>query len=384
MKRPLLSFFLIVLVLSALPLGLGAAITATYVLESPIYFSKAPGAFTHPTTFGAKLGRMTVYHTQPLYNPTILTTGLNGPTVTMKGPFTWYLPNGFNDNYQFSMNVVAVAYYDNGGVRSTTLSGRQHLLPTSKNQQVTVNPFIVDFYLVNTNVTDPTQPSSLDTGKNGIFKEKGSYTFVSPVPFNPHFSLAVTNNLSDDIGSFPIGVGPPYSIGSLVAIEGDDSYAVTPVYDTGGTTAENGDGFYYGDPIPQPVNFLFSFLENTVSFTLSEAYGNNNKVTINTAQMQVQNGVSGTTYTQKLTFTDSTNAAAFQLSPTSGSGTPIDFKLYFGGVEMTKGSPHNWTGLVPGMNTKILQVGGINATLAEQRVSGAYSDTITVNITAGP
>ena len=125
-------------------------------------------------------------------------------------------------------------------------------------------------------------------------------------------------------------------------------------------------------------------LENTVSFTLSEAYGNNNKVTINTAQMQVQNGVSGTTYTQKLTFTDSTNAAAFQLSPTSGSGTPIDFKLYFGGVEMTKGSPHNWTGLVPGMNTKILQVGGINATLAGQRVSGAYSDTITVNITAGP
>lgn len=162
----------------------------------------------------------------------------------------------------------------------------------------------------------------------------------------------------------------------------------TPLLDPSGyTTGDDGEaGYWFGDEnaAPKPLNFLFSFLENTVSFTLSEAYGTNNKVTINTAQMQVQNGVSGTTYTQKLTFTDSTNAAAFQLSPTSGSGTPIDFKLYFGGVEMTKGSPHNWTGLVPGMNTKILQVGGINATLAEQRVSGAYSDTITVNITAGP
>lgn len=387
MKRPLMSFLLIVLVLATLPLGLGAAITATYVLESPIYFSTAPGAYTHPTSFGAKLGRMTVYHTQPLYNPTIISTGLtNGFNVTMKGPFTWDPPT-YNYDFQFNMNVVAVSYPNGlggGGVVTAPLSDRRPLLANWSNEQVTVNPFIVDFYLINSNASDPTQPSNLGTGANGQFKEKGSYTFVSPVPFNPHFSLAVTNNLSDDVGSFPIGVGPPYSVGSLVAIEGDDSYAVTPVYDTGGTTAEGGNGFYYGDPIPQPVNFLFSFLENTVSFTLSEAYGNNNKVTINTAQMQVQNGVSGTTYTQKLTFTDSTNAAAFQLSPTSGSGTPIDFKLYFGGVEMTKGSPHNWTGLVPGMNTKILQVGGINATLAEQRVSGAYSDTITVNITAGP
>lgn len=248
----------------------------------------------------------------------------------------------------------------------------------------------MDLYLINKNPDSTTNPGSVvATNPPAYYIEPASaITFVSP--FNPTFSVGVGS--SDEKGVYDYAQGPAGGLtpgtsnGSYVAIDGVEGPDSTTLIDPGGFTSNEAgssdNGYWFGTEAPQNLNFLFSFLENTASFTLSDAYGTNSKVTINTAQMQVQNGVTGTTYTQKLTFTDSTNDAAFQLSPTSGSGSPIDFKLYFGNEEIEKGKSKNWTGLVNGMNTKILQVGGINATLAEQRVSGAYSDTITVNITS--
>ncbi len=389
MKRPAQSFLLITLILVALPFGVWGAITATYVYESPIYFSKAPGAFTHPTTFGGKLGRMTVYHDEPLYNPTILTAGLpNGPTVTMKGPFTWWLPNDYNYDFQFSMNVVAVAYPNGlggGGVRATALSNRQHLLPNSVNEQVTTNPFIVDFYLVNTNLADPTQPSSLGTGGDGIFKEDDSFTFVSPSPFNPSFYLAVTKTLATDVGNLPYGASQPQEkYGKLIEINGDDSSTI-PMYDQDAATAEGGDdGFWFGDDPPtQPTTPTYEvfFEASQADFTISDAY--TGKVRINTAKIKVLDGVAGQTYARDIIFTDSGTTNSFQLKPYP-SGSPINYDLYFETESkiVNYGERIPWNGLVPFplINERGLWIGGIKKNEVDQRLSGSYSDTIYVNI----
>lgn len=133
---------------------------------------------------------------------------------------------------------------------------------------------------------------------------------------------------------------------------------------------------------PPPLNFIFSFQNNSVDFDLSEAY--NNKKTINVAQMNVQNGVAGTTYKQNLTFTDSGSAQSFQLKPVGVSGNTIGFKLYFGNSSnaIPYGQAFEWTGLVPNMNYKDLKIGGILESEVNQRTSGSYSDTITVTVTA--
>ncbi|MCK9547219.1 MAG: hypothetical protein M0Q37_01775, partial [Sphaerochaeta sp.] len=291
----------------------------------------------------------------------------------------------------FNFFIVSVAYPNGRGgtpVIDTPYGDKWPMLGANTGITVNTSPFYVDLYLLNGNPGVTYNPAAVVTEHPlaSLIRFESPITFVDP--FNPFFTIGVGSSSSNGVYNYATGAGGSLSNpnnGSYVPIDGVSGANSTPLVDTGGFTGSEGndDGFWYGEDIPLPLNFLFSFLDNTVSFTLSEAYGNSRK-TINSARMEVQNGQNGTTYAQNLTFTDSTNAASFQLSPTTGDGLPIDFKLFFGTTEITKGSAFSWSGLTNGMNTKDLRVGAINSSLVEQRVGGAYKDTITVNITAGP
>jgi hypothetical protein len=371
---------------------LSATATATYVPESPIYLQMSPGVFSHPYSFGAKLGRMTVYHEGPIYNPTILASGLSGYTVNLKGPFKWWQGAAWDYNFIINMNVLAVAYPNGlgGNVRVTALSGRQHLLEKSKNEQVTVNPFIVDLYLVNTQSsggiqTNPALEPTLNT-TGGMFKIDSPYTFVSP--FNPHFTFVGTNDLGTDIGNFTEGLPPDPQHGYIIEINSEDTFDTTPIVDQGGFTAGEGegDGFWHGDEPPLPLAFFFEMDSGDVSFNIANAFGENARTYVNKAKMTVENGENNTTYAKKITFTDTNGTNAFMLNPVQGSGTGLEFRLFLGSsaqnnVEMNYGVAHTWTGLVDGLNEKNLYVGGIDADTATLRYSGEYRDTIIVNIT---
>jgi hypothetical protein len=119
-------------------------------------------------------------------------------------------------------------------------------------------------------------------------------------------------------------------------------------------------------------------------FSIAQAIGSN-KAVVTQANITLTNGVSGQTYTQKMTFTDNAaSTTAFQLTPDRGTGTALDFDLYLGNDQLTKGVSYYWTGITNGINMKDLKVGGIDATAAANGASGTYRDTITVSFTTLP
>lgn len=386
------------LILLALLLGLGHAfvfastVTATYIPENPVYFTQSPGAFTHESIAGAKLGTIIMSSDGPIYNPGLMTIGdfKAGSGISMSLEYNWGGDTYSRGEKPFYVVVVAYPYGRGGTPYVTTPYNNQWPImgkERSTNVTITVSPFYVDLYLININPGSTTDPGSVVATNPPAYyiKPKSAITFASP--FNPTFSVGVGSSAEKGVYDYAQGpsgaLTPGTSNGSYVAVDGIAGPDSTPLIDPNGFTGSTGsdNGYWFDTGVQQELNFLFSFLENTTSFTLSDAYGTNKKA-INTAQMIVQNGETGTTYAQKLTFTDSTTDSSFQLRATSGIGLPIDFKLYFGETEIVKGSSFTWGGLASGENTKELKVGGINATLAGQRVSGAYTDTITVNITA--
>ncbi len=105
-------------------------------------------------------------------------------------------------------------------------------------------------------------------------------------------------------------------------------------------------------------------------------------MTINEARIEVMNGVQGTNYSQQFTFSDQSPASSFQLFPSVGSGSPINFNLYLENQLIEKGTAYTWSGLQSGvLNTRNIRIGDISETEVMNKVSGTYTDTITVNIT---
>ncbi len=387
LRTLLLSTLLLLLIV----VPLSAALSATYTADTPIQLEMAPGIFINPDLFGARLGRLEITSTQPIYNPTVLVTGIpSSHNVVLIGPLRWYSGNDFTMDYEINMNVLAVSYPNGlgGPVFTMPIKDRQPLFNTYTNIEVTVNPFIVDFYLVNSNAKgmsyDYNIAATLNSG-GAEFKLDSLYVFKDP-PFAPHFTIGVTNR-KDQHASMFLPTGEPAE-GQFIPINGNVGQGTTPVVDPSGATTDPDDGstgFWHGNivPDPEPVQFFFSFLSDTVSFDLNDAIGNKRKE-INTANMEVVNGETGQTYKQKITFTDSGNATNFQLKSSNGTVSTIDFDLFWGSSNnpVPYGVAIDWEGLVPGINTKKLWIGGINESVAAQRLSGIYIDTIFVNITA--
>ncbi len=98
----------------------------------------------------------------------------------------------------------------------------------------------------------------------------------------------------------------------------------------------------------------------------------------------VSNGKVGTSYSQKVIFTDLTpvsTSAEFRMLPEESGPNPIPFKLYFDSTEVVKGEAITWNNLQNGSNnTKTIRIGGINQNTIDSLASGTYSDTISVEI----
>lgn len=355
-------------------------ITASYTPQSPIYLELSPGVFTHPTVIGAKLGRFAITsQTNEIYTPAFVNTGEVAGNIALTGLYKNWAGGAYYTKTDLNFKVISVAYpYGLGGtpLLQTIFGGRWPIISWDP-ITITANPLFVDLYLVNTNSLNPNSSASLNS--NGQFYRLDTpYTFTTS--FNPIFSLAVADDPNTGVGDYAPGNGETInSSGSYVVTDGVAGPNVTPILDSGSMTAPDGDGFYYGDG-PVLPSFAFAFMHASVSFNLDAAYGSN-RVTINQAQLSVVNGVAGTTYSQMLTFSDTSTAATFQLFPTEGAGTPIDYQLFFGSDPIPKGTPFQWQNLNPGMNTKDLKVGGIVESSVADKVSGTYSDTITVTIT---
>lgn len=206
--------------------------------------------------------------------------------------------------------------------------------------------------------------------------------YALPSNFNPLFSVAVADSPTTNVGTYTQSNVVDESKGSYVVTNGNDGPDNTPIISPGAyTDPENpgSPGFFYGD-VPLLPSLYFTIMDSVTSFTLESAYGTN-KATLTQANAQVMHGSSGATYQITLVFTDTSSATSFQLFPNQGVGNPIDYRLFLGSDEVTKGAALLWTNLVPGItNTKDIKVSGINQNAVASNVSGTYTGTITVNI----
>jgi hypothetical protein len=128
------------------------------------------------------------------------------------------------------------------------------------------------------------------------------------------------------------------------------------------------------------VSFSVSLTNQSISFDLADAIGTNRK-DVNTMTIIVANGKVGTNYSQQVIFTDTSGSTDFRLLPEQSGPASISFNLYFGGTQVTKGTPILWNTLQNGSNNiKTIQIGGIDQNAIDSLASGTYSDTISVEI----
>lgn len=372
--------FVTLFLLLVLPWYAWGAVTATYIPQNPITLEIAPGAFTHQSVLGAKLGRFIITSTTgEIYSPSFVNIGEASGAIQLTGLMKDYANGPFamatNDFY-----INSVAYPNGLGgtpVLQVLYNDVRPIIGWQANT-VTQNPFYVDLYLVNKNAGGIGSDSGWRPAQ--FFKLDSPYSL--PSNFNPLFSVGVADSPSTNVGTYTAGGTVDESEGSYVVTNGNDGPNNTPIITPGAYTDPNNPGspgFYYGD-VPLLPSLLFNIVDSSTSFTLGSAYGTS-KATITQANAQVLNGVTGTTYQITLVFTDTSSATSFQLFPVQGVGNPISYKLYLGNDEVTKAVAKVWTALVPGItNTKDIKISGIDQSVVASNVSGNYTGTITVNI----
>lgn len=389
------SLLLVLIIVSPLKITAATNVQASYVPEPYLYLQQSPGAFTSPTMVGAKLGRLTVEFTGgPIFNPGVQTSGQGGyGNIIISGMLSNYPGGTKYYNTYIPMNVVTVAYpYGLSGTPyvHTMYGSRQALLIDEKETQVSISPFIVDFYLLNTNAGNgqysTTFESNLGTGQKD-FDFTTQYTFNNP--FNPTYALGLTKTFGGGLWQIPTSGDPVNQDAFFVEIDGVAGSGTTPFVGSGGLNDHAGNsndqtGFWNGTEIPTQYDPYFEILfqDKTVTFDLSKAYGNN-KESINTVEIIVNDGDPAETYEVEIAFSDSSNENKFQLKHPDANSN-IDFQLFIEGrtEEIPYNTPIPWENLVPfpNENKRTLSIGGINATHVQQRLSGSYTDTIYVNI----
>ncbi|ADY13001.1 hypothetical protein [Sphaerochaeta globosa] len=371
---------LVVLLSSVVFPHLFAAVVATYVPESQITLEIAPGPFTSDTVLGAKLGTFIITSTTgEIYTPSLVNIGEASDGIQVTGLMKDYQNGPFVQNTN-TFYIISAAYPSGLGGEPVLQTLYNNLWPIIDwdSNTITQSVFYVEMYLVNTNKTNRNAQSLWR--KAQFFKLDSPY--LLPSGFNPRFSVAVAMDEDTNLGSYTNDDGTVNEVeGDYVVTDSVDGPDSTPIIGSGGYTNPDdpgSPGFYYGD-VPLFPTFYFNFFEPEVSFSLESAFGSG-KVTVNQAIIQVDNGVAGDTYTKNLTFTDTSTATSFQLFPSIGSASPIDYQLYLDNDPITKGTPFLWQNINPGLNAKDLMIGGINESDVINKVSGTYSGTITVTI----
>ncbi len=378
-KKKFILYTTLVLLI-ALPWHAFGSVSADYIPEGTITLDISPGPFSHPSVLGAKLGTFIITSTTGvIYAPSFVNIGEASGAIQLTGLMKDYNNGPFslhtNDFY-----IISVAYPNGLGGTPVLQVLYNNVWPIMDWQAntVTQNPFYIELYFVNTNSTNPSAQSGWR--KAQYFKLDSPFSL--PSNFNPIFSVAVADSPNTNVGTYTSGDIVNETEGSYVVTNGNDGPNNTPIISSGGyTNPENpgSPGFYYGDVSVLPSVF-FNIVDSMTNFTLESAYGTN-KVTITQAHVEVVNGVSGNEYEITLVFTDNSSEASFQLFPTHGVGSPINYQLFLGDDEVTKASPLDWTGLLPGLtNSKDIKISGINQIDVASNVSGDYEATITVNI----
>lgn len=379
MSRRLLLFLLPLLFLSQLY----AAIEARYIPESNITFEVKPGPWTHPSVIGAKLGTLTITSsTGEIHNPGIVHVNEIPGTIYIRGlARTWSGGTPVLSDIQFW--IMTLTYINGGGnpIVQAMYSGRWPLISWS-NHTIYASSITVEFYLVNTNNLGFGERAASNFTAD-LFELNTPY--LLPAGFNPYFSVAVGLSTSHNVGWYADGngnVNPNLAV--YVPVDGVAGADSTPLFGPGSFTNPdnpNVPGFLYGD-LPDPPVFLLYFQYPSVSFTVDQAIGSR-RVTINQANLVVQNGEEGKTYSLDLKFKDNSNKEGFMLLPPFYPAYGLAYDLYFDGRRVREDVPITWEGITPSNlnNTKELQIGGINETVAMSLLEGTYSGTITVTIT---
>ncbi len=368
------------LLLCLLPWNAFCIVTADYIPEAPITFDTAPGPFADQTVLGAKLGTFIISSTTgEIYSPSLVNIGEASGATQVTGLMKNSANGPFNQNTN-AFYIISAAYPNGLGGTPVLQVLYDDVRPIIawQNNTVTQNPLYVELYFVNTNSTNPNASSGWRPSQ--YFKLDTPYSL--PSNFNPYFSVGVAEAPETNVGTYTSGGIIIETEGRYVVTNGNDGPDNTPIMDSGAYTDPDNPGspgFTYGDAPVLPSVF-FNIVDSSTSFSLSSAYGTN-KATITQASAEVFNGDSGTYYQLTLTFTDTSSATSFQLFPSQGVGTPIDYKLYLGDEEVIKAVAMNWEDLDPGVvNTKDIKIGGINQGDAASKLSGTYEGTIVVNI----
>lgn len=386
--------FLVFVLVIVLPIG--AVVTAEYYPEPQIAFTVAPPPFTSDTVLGAKLGTVIMHSTTgEIYTPSFVDVqSVPTPVIVTGNMKSYALQKDYYPNQTQNFRIFSIAYpYGLGSTPVITpFSFSSGIIPIIHNGPVTVyqTNFYIELFLLNIDDQTPGVNHTVIWRPASFFEPGTPYSL--PSNFDPKFRVGSATNSTTNLGTytgggtidnlvlgqFVEGIGPGGLSGSF------DNPMIGPGAYTDPNNP-NSPGVIYGDPpeLPKDPDFVFSLINESYAFALEDAIGN--KVKVNTAQMVVENGESGVTYKQNITFTDSGIEPSFQLKHKDNVNITINYNLYFGSsnVPVTYGSPIEWGGLGSGPpNVKDIYIGGIVQNDVNQKLGGQYTDTIYVNITA--
>lgn len=377
----ILSITILILFLNQSLMG---SVLASYSPESAIVLQKSPGVFSHPNMFGAKLGRLTITSDEVMYNPTILVSGLSGNyNIWLIGPHRWDIHNKWDYEKRIQMNLLAVSYPNGlgGSVYIRALNRKQPLLNGDNNVQVEKSPFVVDLYLVNSNDYGGTSNTGIAPNLNvsgGFFKIDSPFVFETPIDYS--FTVGITDTLEQGPWVFPDSGEPTQ--GQFIPIDGAVGQGSTSVINPGSyTDGEPQDvGFWYGTGTPQQVYYNIWFEDASVTFELCNA-DYDDWAELTNVYIEVINGKPHKKYKVNIAFTTDDNSGVFQLLPDFIGGGGIPFELTLDNSPVVYGENIEWRVLGEDVDQKSLCIGGIEASLVDQLVSGVYQVTIVVNIT---
>ncbi len=362
MKKLSLILLISYLVVQALP----GVITATYT-PAPVVFFKLGHEMTTPNT---PLGTF----------PSSDMVGYLGTLVITKEPGdnNYYHPkmvsHDSTNNFYFEGNLR----YKNSIVFGTT-SFRVAIKHSMSSQfinfymqgggeallgwggggpEVTVNPFVVDFFIVsweNSSVFIKDETYTLIEGHLGRFN----------VTIAKNSNQTITEYISVNGQDIPPGGGVPEDPPIPIVIGGEGA----PLPDVP-----------YGEE-PLPLMFQIDIIKYS-PFNLNQAYSNTG-VKVATTIITVVNGQEGQNYNLKIKFTNPQQSPNFSLRPENNTdGYSIPYRLRFGTENWVKGGTlYDWKDLTfNGQNSKDIYVYDVDEFVARNAPAGTFEDTILVEI----
>ena len=367
--RILINIVLISLIL--LPLGAATNFTANYDQEPYLEFKKGEYPYQNTQLVGL-LGTITVTANPPisLKEPSLANSN-SSINFWFKGMMDWDPDNPYTtwaeDVSEFYLDTVT---YVNGSFFYMKRQSQTDGLAILTNSQYinNVSSFVVKLYFRGQQPAayyQPGKPYTLQPGRT--------------------------------IGTYRLAVAPPDKGINDAKIYVDTGLngalpqtGPIPIIGSGGSVTTLPETMPYVDAAHPPVRPSFAIsLDKTPSITLSQAYtGGNQPPTVAEASVAITNGKPNKTYKVFIKFDSSSVLnSQFRLRLTNFPTVyAIPYTFLFGTDTVTPGIDIPWDGLVINptgqQNKKTIKVTGIDQTTAEKAVSGGYSDTITVTITA--